>query len=68
MDLENIILSELTQSQKEKKTHTWYVLTDKWILGKKHGIPTIQCMDLMKLKRKKSKEWIVLSYLAEGIK
>jgi hypothetical protein len=35
MDLENITLSEVTQSQKE---HTWYVLTDKWILGKEHGI------------------------------
>jgi hypothetical protein len=27
MELENIILSEVTQSQK----NTWYALTDKWI-------------------------------------
>jgi hypothetical protein len=24
------------------KEHTWYALTDKWILGKKLRIPTIQ--------------------------
>jgi hypothetical protein len=29
-----------------------YALTDKWILGKESGIPTIQLMDYMKLKRK----------------
>jgi hypothetical protein len=33
MNLENIILSEVTQSQ---KNHTWYVLTVKWVLGKEH--------------------------------
>jgi hypothetical protein len=32
MELENI-LSEVTQSQKKKKNHTWYTLTDKWILA-----------------------------------
>ena len=47
MVLENI-LSEVTQSQ----DCTWYVLTDKWILGKEHGIPMIQLMDHTKLKRK----------------
>jgi hypothetical protein len=31
MELENIILSEVTQTQ---KGHTWYVLTNKWILAK----------------------------------
>jgi hypothetical protein len=31
--LENIILSEATQSQ--KKNNTWYVLTDKWISAQK---------------------------------
>ena len=46
MDLENIILSELTHS------YTWHVLTDKWILGKEHGIPMIQFTDHMKLKKK----------------
>jgi hypothetical protein len=32
--------------------YTCYVLTDKWILGKEHGIPTIKLLDHMKLKRK----------------
>jgi hypothetical protein len=32
MDLEYNTLSEVTQSTKE---HTWYALTDKWILAKK---------------------------------
>jgi hypothetical protein len=49
MDLKNIILSEGTQSQKE---HTWYVPTDKWMLGEECGIATNQLMDHMKLKRK----------------
>ena len=35
------------------KDHTWYVLTDKWILGKEHVIPMTQLTDHMKLKRKK---------------
>ena len=30
MELENIILSEVTQSQKDQ---SWYALTDKWILA-----------------------------------
>ena len=30
----------------------WYVVTDKWILGKECGIPKIQLTDHMKLKRK----------------
>ena len=30
----------------------WYVLTDKWILDKKLGIPMIQLTDHMKLKKK----------------
>jgi hypothetical protein len=30
MELENIILSEVTQSPKNR---TWYVFTDKWILA-----------------------------------
>jgi hypothetical protein len=44
------------------KDHTWYVFTDKWVLGKEHGIPMIQLMDHMKLKRK-IKEWMLQSYL-----
>ena len=38
MELENIILSEVTQSQKE---HKWYALSDKWILAPNLGIPKI---------------------------
>ena len=48
MDLENIILSEVTQSQ--KTTHGMYSLIK--VLGKECGIPRIQLMDHMKLKRK----------------
>jgi hypothetical protein len=49
MDLEDIILSEVTQSQ---KNHTWYALTDKWILAQKLRIPKIQFAKHMKLKKK----------------
>ena len=34
------------------KEQTWYVLTDKWILAQKFGIPNIQFTDHMKLKKK----------------
>ena len=47
MDLEYIILSEVTQSQ--KNTH---VLTDKWILAQKLRITKIQFTKHMKLKKK----------------
>ena len=46
MELENIILSIATQSQK------WYALTDKWILAQNLGISKIQFKDCMKLKKK----------------
>ena len=49
IDLEDIILSELTQSQ--KKTHG-YALTDKWILSQKLRIPKIQFAKHPKLKKK----------------
>jgi hypothetical protein len=48
IDLENIILHEVTQLQK----NTWYILTDEWILGEELGIPTIQLKIHMKLKKK----------------
>jgi hypothetical protein len=35
------------------KEHTWYTLTDKWILAQKLRIPKIQFTDHMKLKKKK---------------
>ena len=50
MDLENIILREVTL-----KEHTWYVLTDKWILGKKLRMPMIQLTDDMSSRRRKTK-------------
>jgi hypothetical protein len=34
------------------KEHTWYVLTDKWILAQKLQITKIQFADHMKLKKK----------------
>jgi hypothetical protein len=49
MELEIIILSEVTQSQKNTQ---WYALTDKWILAEKLQILKIQFTDHMKLKRK----------------
>jgi hypothetical protein len=33
------------------KEHTWYALTDKWILAQKLRIPKIQFTDLRKLKK-----------------
>jgi hypothetical protein len=47
MELENIILSEVTQTQ-----NTWFALTDKWILAQKLRIPKIQLTNHMKLKKK----------------
>jgi hypothetical protein len=35
------------------KEHTLYVFTDKWILGKKLRVSTMQITDHMKLKTKK---------------
>jgi hypothetical protein len=43
--------------------HTWYALTDKWILAQKFRIPKIQFIDLMKLKKKDT-----LVFLRRGIK
>ena len=45
MEIENLILSEVTQSQKN-------TLTDKWILAPKLQIPKIQFTDQIKLKKK----------------
>ena len=49
MELEDIILSEVTQPQK----NTWYTFTDRWILAQKLRIPKIQFAKHMKLKKKK---------------
>jgi hypothetical protein len=48
MDLEGIILSEVTQSQ--KKTHD-IALTDKWILAQKLRIPKIEFAKHKKIKK-----------------
>ena len=48
MELENTIPSEVTQSQ---KNHTWYALTEKWILTQKFIIPKIKFTDHMKYKK-----------------
>jgi hypothetical protein len=50
MELENIILSEVTLSQ--KNTHGVHSYHDKWILAQKLRIPKIQSTDHMKLKKK----------------
>ena len=39
------ILCEVTQSEKK---HTWYVLTDMWILAQKLRIPKVQFTNHMK--------------------
>ena len=36
----------------KKKAHTWYALTDKWILPQKLQIPKIKFTKHMKLKKK----------------
>ena len=46
MELKHILSDPVTEE------HTLYVLTDKWILGKKLGIPPIQFTNHMKLKKK----------------
>jgi hypothetical protein len=38
MELENTLLSEVTQSQ---KSHVWYVITYKWVLTIKYKIPIL---------------------------
>jgi hypothetical protein len=50
MYLEDIILSEVTQSQ--KNTHHVHILVDKWTLTQKLRIPNIQFAKHMKLKNK----------------
>ena len=47
MELENIMLSDVTQTKK----NTWYALTDKWILSQRPIIPMIKLTDYMKLNR-----------------
>jgi hypothetical protein len=65
MELENTILSEITQSQKDTLQ---YALTDKWILVQKFGIPKIQLTDHMKLKNKEDKSVDATVLLRRGNK
>jgi hypothetical protein len=55
MDLGYIILSELTQSQ--KNTHD-RARVDKWILAQKVRIPKIQFAKHMKLKKKEDQNFL----------
>jgi len=45
------------------KKHTWYVLTDKWILAKKLRILKIQFTDIWSSRRRKTKMWMLQSFL-----
>ena len=60
MDLETIILSEVSQSQ--KTIHSVCSLK-KWILGKELGILSIQLSYYSKLKRKEDQKEDASSYL-----
>jgi hypothetical protein len=64
MELEDIILSEVTQPQK----NTWYTFTDRWILAQKLRIPKIQFKDHMKLKKKEDQSVGALVLLRKGNK
>jgi hypothetical protein len=66
----NISLSASEPFKSPQLKHTWYVLTDKWILAKrKHRIPMKQLTDHMKLKKKEdhTKVWKLQSY-SEGVR
>jgi hypothetical protein len=52
---------------KQKNTHG-NVLTDKWILCKEHGIPMIQFMEHLKLKRKEDQRVDASALLRRGTK
>jgi hypothetical protein len=66
MDLENIILSEVTQSQ--KNTHGMHSLTDKWKLAPNLRILKIQFTDHMKLKKKEDQTVDASVFLRRGNK
>jgi hypothetical protein len=59
MYLEDIILTEVTQSQKKSLR---YALTDKWILAQKHRTPKIQFAKHKKFKKREDK-WEDTSFL-----
>jgi hypothetical protein len=43
-----------TKQTKNKKEHSWYAVTDKWILSQKLRIPKMQLSKHMKLKKKEN--------------
>ena len=55
--LEDIILSEVTQSQVIR-----YALADKWILAQKHRTPMIQFAKHKKIKKRED-QWVDTSFL-----
>jgi hypothetical protein len=67
VDLENIILSEITQSQKNKHG-ILYPLTVEWILAQKFRIPKIQFTNHMKLKKKEDQSVDYSVFLRSGNK
>ena len=67
MELENIILSEVTEKQKNTQ-YTWYALTDKWILAQNLGILKTQFKDHMKFKKKEDQSVDALVLLRRGNK
>jgi hypothetical protein len=50
------------------KQHAWYLLTDKWILAQKLGIPKIQFTNYMKLKKEEDQSVDTLVLLRRGNK
>ena len=50
------------------KEHTWYALTDKWILDHKLGMPKVQIIDHMKVKKKEDQSLDTSFSLEEGTK
>ena len=61
MELENINLNEVTQTQKESM-----VCSDKWILAKKFRIPMIHSTDCKEAKQEGRTKWGKLGYHLEG--
>jgi len=58
-ELESIILSEITQSQKD----IWCALSYKWILSTEYAIPVLHSTDPKKLNTKEDQARIVESHL-----
>ena len=66
MERENIMLSEVTQLQ--KNTHDMYTMIRTWILHQKVGIPKVQLPEYMKLKKNEDHNVNASVLLEEGIK